>query len=137
MNMDNEKGFTLLEVLLSITILTIVLTTFFQFFSQSMLFSSRNEEKQQAINIVRQLMNELQENNTAYNKFDTSTSPINDQKTLNDLFQKVENINELHERFDISLTFQKKGQLIQVYVKVKSKNREDISAETYGFIPPA
>lgn len=81
-------------------------------------------------------MNELQENNTAYNKLDTGNSPINDKETLNSLFSQVDNIAKLHEQFDISLTFQKKGQLIQVHVKATSKNQEGVSAETYGFIPP-
>ncbi|WP_169907960.1 type IV pilus modification PilV family protein [Priestia abyssalis] len=126
MSDQDEKGFTLIEVLLSIIILTIVLTTFFQFFSQSMLFSSRNVEKQQAIQIVRQLMNELQENEHVY--------PINDETTLNDLFSKVDNIEELQKKFDISLTLQQEEALIQVHVKVQSRNWNDVSAETYGYI---
>jgi prepilin-type N-terminal cleavage/methylation domain-containing protein len=61
MDRKAESGFTLVEVLASIVILGIILTTFFGFFSQSLLFSSKNEEDLQAINLARKTLVVLQQ----------------------------------------------------------------------------
>ncbi|WP_017726713.1 type IV pilus modification PilV family protein [Halalkalibacterium ligniniphilum] len=57
-----QSGFTLLELLLSIAILSIVLTAFFSFFSQGMLFSSRNEERLLATDLAREISVVLETN---------------------------------------------------------------------------
>lgn len=49
---NKQDGFTLIEVLVSIVILSIILTTFFSFFSQSLIFSGKNEEKLVAYNLA-------------------------------------------------------------------------------------
>lgn len=140
MNTNSEKGFTLLEVLLSIAILTIVLSTFFQFFSQSMLFSSRNEEKQQATNLVRQLINEIQEDTQAYKLIENRNSPIQDSETLNVLFNsKIDNFEQMTEQFEITIvcpanTCKRENNLIPIFIKADSNHYDDVSSETYGFI---
>lgn len=53
---SNSKGLTLIEVLLSITILFIILIVFFQIFGQSMLFSSKVEDKFSAANIAERIL---------------------------------------------------------------------------------
>lgn len=62
---NNQAGFTLIEVLVSIVILSIVLTTFFSFFSQSLIFSGKNEEKLVAYNLASKTLKivELRYNN--------------------------------------------------------------------------
>ncbi len=52
----DDKGFTLLEVFASMTILSIILITFFSVFSQGLLFSSKNEEKVASINLARETL---------------------------------------------------------------------------------
>jgi prepilin-type N-terminal cleavage/methylation domain-containing protein len=47
-----QDGFTLIEVLVSIVILGIILTTFISFFNQSLVFSGKNEEKLVAYNLA-------------------------------------------------------------------------------------
>lgn len=51
-----QDGFTLIEVLISIVILFIVLTSFFAFFSQSLVFSSKNEEQLVAFNLANKTL---------------------------------------------------------------------------------
>jgi prepilin-type N-terminal cleavage/methylation domain-containing protein len=49
----NHKGLTLIEVILSITILSIILLSFMSFFTLSSKFSSQNESKLQGVNLAR------------------------------------------------------------------------------------
>ena len=51
---DNEKGLTLIEVLLSITLLSIVIITFLSFFTNAFRFNSMNDDSIQAMNIARE-----------------------------------------------------------------------------------
>ncbi|MGM0874442.1 MAG: type IV pilus modification PilV family protein [Bacillota bacterium] len=55
----NSKGFTLIEVLASIVILGIILITFLSFFSQSMMFSVKVEDKLSAANIAERILYEV------------------------------------------------------------------------------
>ncbi|TXK91987.1 prepilin-type N-terminal cleavage/methylation domain-containing protein, partial [Parageobacillus sp. SY1] len=49
----SSKGFTLLEVLASITILSIVAIGMFSFFTNAMQYTTYNQDKTVAINIAR------------------------------------------------------------------------------------
>jgi prepilin-type N-terminal cleavage/methylation domain-containing protein len=53
----NEKGITLLEILITIAILSIVLTSFMSLFPQMGLMNKHNEDKAQAVNTAKQLLN--------------------------------------------------------------------------------
>jgi type II secretory pathway pseudopilin PulG len=55
--LKNEKGITLLEVLLSITILSIIFISFMSFFPQMGFMNKQNEDKTQAVNIAKQILN--------------------------------------------------------------------------------
>ena len=63
----NSKGLTLIEILASIVILGIILTTFFSFFSQSMMFSSKVEDKVTATNIAKTILHNVKKNETVIN----------------------------------------------------------------------
>ncbi len=52
-NIKNKKGFTLIEVLVSITILGIVLMSFMNFFMQAGSFTNMNQKKTVAVNVAR------------------------------------------------------------------------------------
>lgn len=52
----NNRGFTLLEVLLSLTILGIVLTSTMTFFSQAYSYTKINEDKTVGINVARNVL---------------------------------------------------------------------------------
>lgn len=51
---SNEKGLTLIELIASITILSIVIITFLSFFTNAFRFNSINDDSLQTMNIVRE-----------------------------------------------------------------------------------
>ncbi|RSL32377.1 prepilin-type N-terminal cleavage/methylation domain-containing protein [Salibacterium salarium] len=65
-NRCNQTGLTLIEVLASITILSIVTLTFLSFFSQSMIFSERTEDELTAVNAAEKVMNIVKNNPPAF-----------------------------------------------------------------------
>ncbi|WP_246940886.1 type IV pilus modification PilV family protein [Bacillus pinisoli] len=63
---SNSKGFTLLEVLVSITILSIVLITLLAFFTQAYSFTNINKDKTVALNIARSVVTYIEKQNFQY-----------------------------------------------------------------------
>lgn len=53
---QHEKGVTLIEVIISVAILSIVLISFFNFFPQMGFMNKQNEDKIQGINTAKQIM---------------------------------------------------------------------------------
>lgn len=60
----NEKGITLIELLASIVILSIVIIGFFSFFPQSILLSTKVEDKLIGLNVAEEVLNEYKETNS-------------------------------------------------------------------------
>lgn len=60
----NEKGITLIELLASIVILSIVIIGFFSFFPQSILLSTKVEDKLVGLNVAEEVLNEYKETNS-------------------------------------------------------------------------
>ena len=54
--MNNQKGISLLEVLLSITILSIITLSILSFFNQAYDYTKRNEDKTVGINVARNVL---------------------------------------------------------------------------------
>jgi prepilin-type N-terminal cleavage/methylation domain-containing protein len=54
--LKNEKGVTLLEVLISMAILSIILISFMNFFPQMGFINKQNEDKVQAINLAKDIL---------------------------------------------------------------------------------
>lgn len=59
--MNNNRGFTLVEVLISIIILGVIITGFFQFFLFSQKTTTCNQEKLVAINIAQTVLEQIKE----------------------------------------------------------------------------
>ncbi|WP_394233119.1 prepilin-type N-terminal cleavage/methylation domain-containing protein [Niallia oryzisoli] len=57
--MNNNRGFTLLEILAAIVILGIILTVFFQFFLLSQKATTGNEDKLVAVNIAEGVLEKI------------------------------------------------------------------------------
>ncbi|UCZ52141.1 prepilin-type N-terminal cleavage/methylation domain-containing protein [Bacillus shivajii] len=60
----NSKGLTLIELLAAITILSIVLITFFGFLTQSMFFSTKTENKLTSVHVAERVLYEVKTNLT-------------------------------------------------------------------------
>jgi prepilin-type N-terminal cleavage/methylation domain-containing protein len=145
----NEKGFTLIEVLLSITILFIVLITFMNFFPQMGLMIRQNEEKMQAENLAKQIMVKWKESKEVktfileYKKNNSGTLPQNDvqydnwKKESNYLLftSSQEDLKiEVKIFLDSDLgedTFKAEAHQIHVFIKNKKGN---LIGESYGYV---
>jgi type II secretory pathway pseudopilin PulG len=57
----NQNGITLIEVLTSIILLFIILTSFFTFFNNSLIFSGKNEEELVAFNLASKTLKIVEE----------------------------------------------------------------------------
>lgn len=95
--MTQEKGVSLLEVLLAITISSIVLVSFFSFFIQSSNYSDKNNDKLQAINISRKALEEFLQNSSS-GRF--SASCPGSDSDLSDLQGKFDQCHEYTSTLD-------------------------------------
>lgn len=59
--LKNNQGLTLIEVLVSITLLGIVLTTFLSFFNQAYSYTKKNQDKTVGINVARNVLYYLEQ----------------------------------------------------------------------------
>lgn len=135
----NQKGLTLIEVLLSIVILSIILVTFMKFFPQMGMMYKQNENKQQAVNVAKELLIDWQKKGDALNSFisNPSNSVIPGYKSSD---TKYYYFQEKRYDFDVEIIIKKNPDLngspfkaYPVHIKLKS-NKGNIITETYGYI---
>ncbi len=132
--LDDQSGITLLEVLLSIVLLVIVLTSFAGFFTQSAMFVKKNEDKMSTTQTVQQIVNLIEVKLTKVT-LSTSTECPSLPCTLNE-----ENLVGLLDRsFDsahkISVSFNNGEEgLIRVEVSVQDRNNPDSTSRTFTYI---
>lgn len=70
----NQKGLTLVEVLVSVVILSIILLSVMKFFPQMVFMNIQNLNKSQAINTAKQVLVEWQNSNDVKNYLDDNTT---------------------------------------------------------------
>lgn len=145
--MKAESGFTLLEVLLSIVILSIISISFMGFFSSNMTSSSKNEDQYTASVLAREVLTKFKlsdhiidnlENKNIIEK-DTSSGEI---KVLQHSISGTEEINEvidldisLDDRFDIKVSFVEQQLLLQLNVEIyDASNPTKLLTHTNGYI---
>ncbi|WP_179295622.1 type IV pilus modification PilV family protein [Bacillus sp. FJAT-45350] len=147
-----QKGFTLLEVLASVVILTIVLTTFFSFFSQSLVFSNKNGDRIVAYNLAQKTLRivEMEYNRNIVNDHVITCS---DYPTVypNLLINELEGLSCFYEENDkyyypevtitkqTSIDFTKPEFPVMYLVHIKIFDSDSTStniklAETFGYI---
>lgn len=141
MKSNSQSGLTLLEVLASIVIVGLIVTTFFGFFSQSMLFSSKNEEDLQAINTARRVLAYVQEANnsniasllaTRNNKLGLKL-----EESSSSYYIEVQNNNKYYVQVK-KLPSGPSYSLIPIAIQICDTpckdNRENLLSETFGYI---
>jgi type II secretory pathway pseudopilin PulG len=132
--LGNEKGLTLLEVLLSIVLLVIVLTSFASFFTQSAMFVKKNEDKLSTTQTVQQIVNQIE---VSLSKNEVKTSSvcgalpcILEKNELSDLLG-----SPIASSYNISAEFADSVEgLILVKVSVKDANNPESFSETFTYI---
>lgn len=134
LKLHEEKGLTLLEVLLSIVLLVIVLTSFASFFTQSAMFVKKNENKLSTTQTAQQIVNQVE---VSLSKNDVKTSSV--CAALPCILKKNELSNLLGSpiasSFNISAEFADSVEgLIRVKVSVTDANNPESSSETFTYI---
>ena len=132
--LDNQNGLTLLEVLVSIVILTIVLTSFAGFFSQSALFVKKNEEKLSTSQTAQQIVN-LIEVNISKSRLQTLSECADSNCTLNEEGLETLSSQTINSTYTISALFTPgEENLIKVKVTIIDNDDPESSSETFTYI---
>ncbi|WP_404347072.1 prepilin-type N-terminal cleavage/methylation domain-containing protein [Sutcliffiella horikoshii] len=76
---NNDSGFTLLEVLVSIVILSIIILSFLSFFSQALLFSVKEEDNLVGVNISERILYYVEGSSTMESVLSANTYSCNDE----------------------------------------------------------
>ncbi|CAM3457565.1 type II secretion system protein [Cytobacillus oceanisediminis] len=125
---NGQMGFTLIEVLASIGLISLILLVFFGIYSQSMLFSSKNEKKIEAMNIAREVHANLQLGFT----YDTEFTAERGNSTY---YVSIEDVTppELHDLSDGGIPpFRLYFKEISVYSS-SVKTDSSLLARTFGY----
>jgi prepilin-type N-terminal cleavage/methylation domain-containing protein len=135
-NLKSEKGVTLVEVLVSITLLSIVLITIMNIFPQMGMMNKHNEDKSQAINAVKELLVEWQ-NAQDIKDFlvNQSVTPIprggllvGNDYVFTDSIRNYDVTIKIKKTSDLS-TFPSKAHVIHIILK-----NGNVVSETQGYV---
>jgi len=153
MFLKGERGFTLVELLASIVILTIILTVFLRFFAQAAFFATKNEEMLTSSNDARAVLTLIQENDRKNYILHDELQLLNNPMTANQIItieddsiisqllypwkEEAELLDE--DKFIIQNTelHLKKGpeNLIEAEVTIRSsRDSSKVLSTTYGFL---
>lgn len=137
---QNEKGVTLIEVLLSIVILSVIFLSIMRFFPQMGFMNKENEDKTQAINTANEILIEWQESedvkiNLKNRTMNVLPGYITPDSTNYKFKTKKGN-------FDVNIKIQINSDLISTPIKTHLiqiellNKRGNIVSKTYGYIIP-
>ena len=142
----NRNGFTLIEILASIVLLTIVISMFLSIFPQMGNMNHRNGENLDAANVSKELLVSIKKNN--YNKVSLGTSLPLAVESVNPLKKDIIIIgNYKHFKVRLNLTIAEeetdigKVPLHRVKIEIFDKNQTvlidnkvNVLSTTYGYI---
>lgn len=147
--LNKEDGFTLIEVLASLVILSIILITFFSFFNQALLFSSKNEDRLVAYNLARKTLNIVTQSHTNVTEEEITIScetyPIHYSSQLIAVLEPANcyyKVNEVKYFPEITIRKQTYPEITNttlyiVHVKIYSSNvitDRKLLSETFGYV---
>ena len=132
--LEGQSGFTLLEVLLSIVLLVIVLTSFAGFFSQSALFVKKNEDKLSTTQTAQQIVNliEVQLTRDTVNTV-TECPSLPCTLTEDELAELLDHSFADTQKVTVHFNNGTEG-LIRAEVSVQDRNNPDSSSRTFTYI---
>ncbi len=140
--LSNEKGFTLVEILVSLTLLTTIVLTASYFFTQSNTISSYNNQKLVAVNLARSTLERIQLDPTSYIPNGIVGSPYSYQSCQNSGQPSCQHyqvlINDHEYLVSVSLSQdqnEKDLQLVDVKVDISlSSTDKSIKSTVEGYI---
>ncbi len=125
--MNSEKGLTLLELLASITILSIIILTFLSFFTNAFRFNTINSDSIQAMNIARE--------EQALIKEDSAKITTELEKPGSPYYIREKDVSDYH----IKISIKKEPEYISSYknlhvVHVEVDKNGKLFSETYTYL---
>lgn len=149
-NITSEKGFTLIEILLSISLLSIVLIGFLSIFPQMGKLNTFNETKAEAINVAKEVLINWQEATEVKafivkNDHVTGFTPILGSKVTYTNFSSVKFTDYYYfettkDQYDVRIKIKKvphktsnTAQVNQIIVQLLNE-RGNVVSETYGYV---
>lgn len=125
-HLNNEKGFTLVEVLAAITLLAIVLICTFGIFGQSYSFTAHNEINLKATNLARKTLAYLESNKIKVSAPDADVD-LSNYNLTNDHLYPFATFTQNNE--------EKLVNLYRVEIKIyNSKNKDKLLSHTFGYL---
>ncbi|WP_394233120.1 prepilin-type N-terminal cleavage/methylation domain-containing protein [Niallia oryzisoli] len=139
MNLHNQKGITLVEVLLSIVILTIVLTSVMNFFPQMGQLNRQNIGKTNAVNVAKEELRRWQKSEDVKlllaGKADGNTIPEYTSEDTN-YYYFVKELESLSMEVKIKKVSDLDTEPTKAhYIHIRLNNEKNaLVSETYGYI---
>ncbi|MFP5106506.1 type IV pilus modification PilV family protein [Neobacillus sp. C211] len=145
---QNEKGVTLIEVLVSIVLLSIIFLSFMSFFPQMGLMNNQNQDKAKAINIAKEVLVNWQESSdvkwflvktdqvtgftptepkVAYSRFAYDVNYYNFETTKDNYDVNIK-INRFPE------TSSRLSSINSIVVQLLDKKNRHVVSETFGYV---
>jgi prepilin-type N-terminal cleavage/methylation domain-containing protein len=130
----NPLGFTLIEILVTLVILSIVLLSFMSFFTQSSLFTQKNNEKLTAINLAQETVVTIKNQPSYFQKVAKySTGFPEPEKTI----LNVNSIGVFNEnpnyRLGLEIAKDYSYNLYKIHVQIYDL-KNNLLAETYHYL---
>lgn len=137
-NCGKQRGFTLIEILVSIILLFIILTSFIGFFTQSAKFTQKNEQKlstmQTAEKIIHLVETNISKDDLLHEGIINSSGTVTNTSPSFDTINKYLSLS-ISKNDNINIVFSNESteNLIQVKATVQDNNTSEQS-ETYTYI---
>jgi prepilin-type N-terminal cleavage/methylation domain-containing protein len=139
--MKSEKGVTLVEVLVSITLLSIILITLMNIFPQMGMMNNHTKLKAQGINTAKEVLLKWQNDNDKLKSFFATpdVSIIPEYKPITGNAYNFEYINgDFLVNIKVNKNFSKESDIYDAHlivVKLYNINKTDtVVSETYGYV---
>jgi prepilin-type N-terminal cleavage/methylation domain-containing protein len=134
----NENGLSLIEVLISIVILSIIFISFMGFFPQMGMMNKQNGDKAQAVNTAKQLLINWENNSDVKAYLANPTTTVLPQYPQPDSGYYIFNTTEgnFNVKVKIKITPSKTSKLLNAHLTIVQlfNGKGNLVTETYGYI---
>lgn len=138
-NFHSQKGLTLVEVLVSIVLLAIIITSFIGFFTQSAQFTKKNEQKLDTMQTAQKIVNLVEIEITKQDLIDNLIINSSEQVIKTSLTKtEIEGLidDTIDPRYDVNVEISKNSSqnLIMFKIIVRDPKSSGSKSETYTYI---
>ena len=135
----SQKGLTLVEVLVSIVLLAIILTSFISFFTQSALFTKKNDQKLDTMQTAQKVVNLVEIEITKQDLIENLIINSSEQVIKTSLTKtEIEGLinDNIDPRYDVRVEISKNSSqnLIMFKIIVQDPTNTGNKSETYTYI---